>query len=126
MFWQICHLSPGRFVRGARIGFGWSAARSTSRAQRRPGVPTDITQELWQPADELLRQRLPARPLSVRLLGMGVSGLNEAALTQRLLFEQPKRKRQSHLDAAADQIRDRFGPSALRRAKAIRTERPND
>src|SRR5208283_2176881 len=33
--------------------------------------PTNITQELWQAADELLRLRLPKDHLPVRLLGMG-------------------------------------------------------
>jgi len=99
---------------------------STVTRSRKLEAPTDITQELWQLADEMLRQRLPARHLAVRLLGMGVSGLDEGRPIQRLLFDQPERKRQSGLDAATDQIRERFGASALQRAAAIRPERTED
>jgi DNA polymerase IV len=41
-----------------------------NRSQTLP-EPTDITQELWRAADELLCRRLPPGHLPVRLLGMG-------------------------------------------------------
>ncbi len=44
--------------------------------------PTDITQELWQAANELLCRRLPAEYRPVRLLGMGVSSLDDTGLIQ--------------------------------------------
>jgi DNA polymerase-4 len=81
--------------------------------------PTDITNELWQTADEMLRHRLPAGHLSVRLIGMGVSGFDETGLVQRQFFDQDERKKQAGLDVAADQIREKFGSSALRRAAAM-------
>jgi DNA polymerase-4 len=46
--------------------------------------PSDITQDLWKAADELLCQRLPPDHLPVRLLGMGVSGLDGTGV----LFDQ--------------------------------------
>ena len=85
--------------------------------------PTDITHELWQTADEMLCHRLPAGHLPVRLLGMGVGGLDDTGLVQGLLFEQDQRKKQAGVDAVSDQIRERFGSSALRRAAFLQHQR---
>jgi DNA polymerase-4 len=89
-----------------------------TRSQTLP-EPTDITHELWRAADEMLCHRLPASHLPVRLLGMGVSGFDGTGLTQGLLFDQNERQKQVDLDLATDQIRERFGSSALRRAASL-------
>lgn len=89
-----------------------------TRSQTLPS-PTDITDELWRTADELLCCRLPSSHLPVRLIGMGVSGFGSTGMTQGLLFDQDERKKQADLDAATDQIRERFGAGALRRATGI-------
>jgi DNA polymerase-4 len=89
-----------------------------TRSQTLP-APTDITDELWQTADELLCHRLPANHLPVRLVGMGVSGFDATGLVQGLLFDGEQRKKQTELDLASDQIRERFGSSALRRATSL-------
>jgi DNA polymerase-4 len=81
--------------------------------------PTDITQELWQAAEEMLSCRLPAGHLPVRLVGMGVSGFDESGLTQGLLFDQEDRQKQAGVDTVADQVRERFGSAALRRATSL-------
>jgi len=81
--------------------------------------PTDVTHELWQAADALLCHRLPAGHLPVRLLGMGVGGLDDTGSVQGILFDRDERKKQEGLDAAADRIRERFGSSALRRAASL-------
>ena len=57
--------------------------------------------------------------LTVRLLGMGVSGIDASPLTQGLLFDQDERRRQADLDAAIDRAKGRFGTSALRRASSL-------
>ncbi len=90
----------------------------STRSQTLP-VPTDVTQELWQAADTLLRQRLPSGFMPVRLLGMGISGLEEEGLVQGLLFDQDERRKQSQVDAVADQLKTRFGPDALRRGSSL-------
>ena len=82
--------------------------------------PTDITDALWRAADELLLQRLPAGHLPVRLLGMGVSGLNDTGLVQGLLFDGHERQKQSRVDAVADEIKERFGVDSLRRGSSLR------
>lgn len=89
-----------------------------TRAQTLP-APTAITQELWQAAEALLCHRLPKGHPPVRLLGVGVSGFDASGLTQRLLFDQQQRQKQGELDAVTDDIRDRFGSSALRRGSSL-------
>ena len=95
-----------------------------TRSQTLP-EPTDITQELWQAADELLCQRLPPRHLPVRLIGIGVSGLDDTGTIQGLLFDQEERQKQTRLDTVADQLKNRFGIEALRRGSSLeRGEKP--
>lgn len=82
--------------------------------------PTNVTDHLWSVVSELLMSGLPNRPLIVRLLGMGVSQLQPQDSVQRSLFEQEEDdERSSKLDAVADQIRDRFGSTSLRRASTV-------
>jgi DNA polymerase-4 len=80
---------------------------------------TNVSMELWQTADELLTQRLPQGRLSVRLLGMGVSGLDGTGQQQRTLFDDDGHTKQTQLDAVADQIRERFGTTGLERAATM-------
>lgn len=87
--------------------------------------PTDITQELWQAADALLCHRLQTEHLPVRLLGMGVSGLDDRRLVQGMLFDQEERQKQSRLDVVADEIRDRFGKGSLRRGSNLGRDEPS-
>jgi DNA polymerase-4 len=92
--------------------------KAITRSETLPEA-TNITQELWQAAEELLRYRLPVGYLPVRLVGMGVSGFDESGLRQGLLFDQEDRQKQAGVDAVADQIRERFGSAALRRAASL-------
>jgi DNA polymerase-4 len=80
---------------------------------------TELTQDLWQAADELLCRRLPAGHLPVRLLGVGVSELDETGLVQRVLFDGEEREKQSRVDAVADEIKQRFGTAAIRRGSGL-------
>ena len=95
--------------------------RTYTRATTLP-APTDITSHLWQAAAEILTTRLPNRPLSVRLLGIGVTGIERTGRTQQLLFEEDREK-QSRLDAATDRIRQRFGQTAVERGIQLDTDR---
>ncbi len=81
--------------------------------------PTDITDELWRAADELLCHRLPSGHLPVRLVGMGVSGLDDTGLVQGLLFDGEEREKHSRVDAVADEIKERFGAGAIRRGSGL-------
>lgn len=86
--------------------------------------PTNITHELLEAGLELLTRRLPPRRLAVRLLGFGVSNLETPSATQRHLFDEPDRRRHQQLDRIADQLTEKFGSRALRRA--ARLERSED
>ena len=88
------------------------------------GDPSDITDEIWRPAVEMLTTRLPDRKLLIRLLGVGVSGIEAAQKTQQSLFTDQKRDKQSRLDAVTDEIATRFGRSAVSRGSGLQTE-PN-
>ena len=87
--------------------------RSQALAER-----SDVTEELAQAAVTLLTTRLPAGHLPVRLLGMGVSGL-QSQPTQGLVFDAEERQKQRQLDDVADRIKERFGGAALGRASSM-------
>ena len=80
---------------------------------------TDLTDELWQVAAEMLSNRLPKKHPPVRLLGMGVSGFEESGQSQGLLFDREERQRQGQLDTVTDEILDRFGKGSISRAGSL-------
>lgn len=77
--------------------------------------PDDTTQGIWHAARTLFERRLPAQLPPVRLLGMGVAGLEPRAARQADLFETQTTARQRKLDEVADRIRARFGSGSLQR-----------
>jgi len=80
---------------------------------------TDITQELWNAALELLTRNLPIPPRGVRLLGFSVSGFDDAESRQADLFGEPESVKNVRLDTVSDWIQKRFGPAALSRAAEL-------
>jgi DNA polymerase-4 len=86
--------------------------------------PTHATQELLDAGLALLNCRLPPRHLPVRLLGFGVSHLDDSGRTQQHLFEQPDHERRRELDSVADQIAERFGKRAIRRGAGLLPDKP--
>ncbi len=82
-------------------------------------VPTNTSDEIWQSAAELLATKLPPRDLSVRLLGVSVTGIISGGQSQQLLFDSEQRSKQVALDSVTDKIKDRFGTSAVGRATNI-------
>ncbi|MCR4331663.1 MAG: DNA polymerase IV [Sulfuricaulis sp.] len=80
---------------------------------------TDITQELWNAALELLTRNLPIPPRGVRLLGFSVSGFDNAESRQADLFCESENARNVRLDTVSDWIQKRFGPAALSRATEL-------
>jgi DNA polymerase-4 len=88
--------------------------RSTTLA-----APTDLTADIWQSAAELFDRRISAAILPARLLGVAASRLEHNEATQGLLFGDPSRAKQHAADQAYDQIRERFGGGAIRRAGVL-------
>lgn len=110
------HQLRGRTV---HLKLRFSDFRTITRALTLPS-PTNVTQEICTAALELFAQRMPAGRFAVRLLGVGMSGFYPPTQAQRTLFDDDEAQGvQSHLDQAADQIRERFGAGALGRASGL-------
>ena len=58
----------------------------------------------------------------MRLVGMGVSGMDDADQVQGMLFDGEEREKQSRVDTVADEIKERFGTGAIRRGSSLRGE----
>lgn len=69
---------------------------------------TNITREIWQSARALPTKALKDRSDPVRLLGVGVSGLDDGLNEQTDLFDG-FRVKQHEIDSVADSINERFG-----------------
>jgi DNA polymerase-4 len=89
---------------------------------RRDTSPAPVSEDLalYQRARALLAPQLAAGR-KIRLLGVGVS--NFAAACQPSLFGPERAERP--VDAAVDQVRDRFGEAALRRGRFVTKTLPS-
>ena len=107
---------------------GWLAGRVIVKIRRKDfktytrqcivQPATDHTSELAHAAARLLDQWLQQQPrAAIRLLGVGASGLTTSQ--QIDLFDVPATTRHRHLDAAVDDIRAKFGATALTRASSL-------
>ena len=79
---------------------------------------TNNTDQLWHITRRLLRDNWSGTP-ALRLLGMGVSGLQDERdqPAQADLFA-PARQQDGKLDQLADCINERFGPRTLQRGRS--------
>ena len=107
-----------------QIKVRYSDFQTITRATTLPEA-TNITDEIWQAAAELLNDRLPKRTLRIRLIGIGVSGIATAGKKQASLFPDESREAHSRLDQALDQLRDRFGRASLSRGSDLERQPPN-
>lgn len=89
---------------------------STITRSQSLGEATNITAEVATVADAMFTSRLPARRLSVRLIGLGVSNLAGESLRQQTLFPEHSHKKETQIDTVTDQIRTRYGSEAVDRA----------
>jgi DNA polymerase-4 len=80
---------------------------------------TDVTQEIWRTVAQMLAERMPARRLKVRLLGVGMSGLTDREMAQLSLFPEAEHERDSRLDKVTDRIKEKFGPASLQRGLGL-------
>jgi DNA polymerase-4 len=112
------HRTAHTIVLKLRYGDFTTITRSHTLAE-----PTDATASIFHAADELLRTRLPKRRLSVRLLGVSVTGLSGSG-GQKLLFPPDEDSARPAIDVVADLIAQKFGRDALRSGMSLDLERP--
>jgi len=87
--------------------------------------PTQLTQDIWQTAVNLLNDYLQKHKPAVRLLGVGISGLTDQPETlpeQGDLFvpQAQNPSRMKEIDRIVDAINNRFGKLQLRRGSGFR------
>lgn len=108
-------------ARTVQIKVRFADFRTITRAHTL-AAPTHGTQDIWEAAATLLTRSLPDGAHAVRLLGLGVSGIDHSQRTQGLLFDAAAREQQTRIDEVSDQLRDQFGPAALRRGTSLEKE----
>ena len=86
----------------------------TITRQRTLAESTDLTDVIWRTAVALTRREV--RGMTVRLLGVAATGLTDRR--QLALFDMDGDRRRRAIDAA-DEVRARFGPRAIRRARLL-------
>ena len=85
---------------------------------------THVSREIRDSVDELFSNRLGVNLRPVRLLGVGLSGFDERESPQADLFGQPQQDDEVKLDSVLDEVRSKFGTSALRRGRDPRHDQP--
>lgn len=83
--------------------------------------PTDLAEVVLDAARELFRERVVLKGRGVRLLGVGVSGLEPAGAGQAALFADERQEKLRNLARTADELREKFGKAALARARLLAT-----
>ena len=95
---------------------------TTLSRQHSLAAPTDADLAIAQAGMDLLDGAWSGD--AVRLLGVGVSSLEDAS--QLDLFEAPAAQRDERLDRVLDQLRSRFGDAAVRRGATAPSLRDMD
>jgi len=106
------HLKARTVTLKLRYGDFRTVTRSDTLAEA-----TNVTQSLWEAAERIFRRWRARSAEPLRLLGMGVSGLQDERAGQQLLFADPREEKLKKLDEAVDRIRDRYGKNAVRRGR---------
>jgi DNA polymerase-4 len=83
-------------------------------------APTDLAETIVVAARRLFRERISLGTKGVRLLGVGVSGLEPVGTGQARLFPDAAEERVRRMARAADSVRDRLGDGAITRARLLR------
>jgi len=89
-------------------------------------APTDLTEVIIGAARELFQERIRLAGRGIRLLGVGVSGLEPAGSGQTSLFTDPEEEKARRMARAADAVRDRLGEEAVTRARLLRKRKAKD
>ncbi len=89
--------------------------------------PTDLTETIVRAARGMYREKIDLGGKGIRLLGIGMSGLDRAGRGQASLFLDPGEERARRMARAADAVRDRLGEDTVVRARLLRRRgKPTD
>ena len=83
-------------------------------------APDNTTEQIYVAARKLFYELWDGSP--IRLLGVSTGHVTDDATFQYDLFDTGKREKLSKLNAAVDEIRDKYGSSALKRACFLDSE----
>jgi DNA polymerase-4 len=97
----------------------WTRSRTLSE-------PTDLAESIVEAARALMRERIQLEGRGIRLLGVGVSGLEACGSGQASLFRDEQRDKVRRLAQASDAIRERLGDDALTRARLLSSRRQRE
>ncbi len=81
--------------------------------------PTDLAEVVVRAAREMYGARIDLGGRGVRLLGVGVSGIEGVGTAPSALFGDPREERARRASVAADEIRERLGSEAMTRARLL-------
>lgn len=95
--------------------------RTITRARTLASL-TNTTGVIWTTAAELIAECRRQSEQPIRLVGVGVSGLDRSGSVQKDLFADEEAESSQAIDTVADQIRERFGTSSLQRGSGIQKE----
>lgn len=105
--------ADGKKCTGVGITFRTALFQNRSH-QRKLREPTDLTEEIYAQARQLMKECWRGEPL--RLVGMTLMDLTKDDYQQLSLFVDEKKEKLRKLDAALDSIRQRYGNESVRRA----------
>jgi DNA polymerase-4 len=106
----------GKQGRVAHLKLRWSDFTTITRQLALPQA-SSADRTLVRAAATLFEREQVRRP--VRLVGFGMSGLDDSGDGPRWLFQEFTETRDQQLDAAVDQLRARFGSQVVRRASGL-------
>lgn len=107
------------FGNTVQLKLRYSDFRTISRSKRLTN-PSNVTNEIYDVAAEVVTKALQGRDFRIRLIGVGLSQLNRAAQRQLMLFDEEQHQAQQKIDTATDKIRDKFGHGSLKRGTVVR------
>ncbi|MFW6089717.1 MAG: hypothetical protein ACODAB_08185, partial [Gemmatimonadota bacterium] len=84
-------------------------------------APADTVEAIWPVARELFR-RADRRGAAIRLVGVTLSGFDEAPATQLGMFDAAGPPADRVVAEAVDRLRERFGRDSVRRAALLETD----
>ncbi|MFT5173636.1 MAG: DNA polymerase-4 [Gammaproteobacteria bacterium] len=105
--------------RCVQVKLRYADFRTVTRARTLTQVSAQ-TDVLWQAAWSLTQAQLHREPGALRLIGIGLSSLEEGGAQQADLFGQVGPQESSAIDQLSDDIAKRFGRSAVHRAGVLR------